>query len=85
MLRLKKGRPFPRLVLVVPVFVGPLVDVLRARRGRNGVKPDFEAAAWPGLKNSIADSPGRFGDEGVEALRISPPGELKKSRLLGVW
>lgn len=84
MLRLKKGRPFPKLVLVVE-FVGPFVDVLRARRGRNGVKPDFEAAAVPGLKNSIADSPGRFGEEGVEALRMSPPGELKKSRLLGVW
>jgi hypothetical protein len=39
------------------------------------------------LKNSIEESvPRAKGEEGAEALRISlPPGELKKSRLLGAW
>lgn len=81
-LLLKNGRPFAKLVLLL---VGPALELLRPRSGRKGVKPDFEAAAELGLKNSIADSAGRFGDEGVDTLRMSPPGELKKSRLLGAW
>jgi hypothetical protein len=64
-----------------------VLELLRPRRGRNGPKPDFDGGGEVVLKNSTEESvPRAKGEEGVEALRISlPPGELKKSRLLGAW